>query len=402
MTTLKKFLGINNVADPVRGTVAKGKTPALSWEWLRDAINVDLDNEHGVLLRKAAVEEAKRRVTGSFDSPSLDYALLVSDGELFGLREDASMDALCAGCPEEAWFCLVNGEVYVSGDGFKKIVGSEGVRDWGVATPSDTALGFSTGGSVVPDGEYRFFVTHENTAGEESGATGPYSHTLAGQGLSITAEVPANMSLCVYATSANGTVPRLIRRCVASETFTFTPSESGRILRTLGLSGVRPQGRQLTFFKGRVVVGEYFVEDDQSALWMSEPLGYGLFNYEAGFLLLSGKLCGFTTFLRGAEEVLIIAMTDAVFTYDGERLSQVLDYGGVYGNAGFRDAEGVGFLWTQRGLVAFQRDGGVTNLNDGVFSPLAAARGEGSYVEDGGYEKFVVKLGGATTSFNER
>jgi hypothetical protein len=271
-----------------------------------------------------------------------------------------------------------------------------------VPPPSDSAADFGAGSAVVPDGAYSFFLTHESATGEESGAVGPYAYSLTEQGLSISVTVPADMVACVYATSANGTVPRLLRRCVASETFTFAPSDSGRILRTIGLSGVSPQGRQVAFNRGRVVVGEYFVEENQSVLWLSEPLGYGLFNYEAGFLLLPGKLCCFTSFMRGADEVLVIAMADCVFTYDGERLVRVLDYGGVYGNTGFCDSEGTGFLWTQRGLVVFHKDGSVANLNDGVFSPEAATRGEGSYVEDGGYEKFVIKLGGTTAPFNER
>lgn len=402
MATLGKFLGINNVADPVRGTVAKGKTPAMSWEWQREAVNVDLDNESGVLLRKHAEFLSATPVTCAFDDSAFDYALLASEGNLLRLREDTGTQVLCSGCPDQVWFCVVNGDVYVSGDGFKKIVTPDGVREWGVSGPAETAISFTDGGVIVPDGEYSFFITHENALGEESGAVGPYHHTLSGQGLTISVTVVDGLTLCLYATSANGTVPRLLRRCRVSETVSFVPSETGRVLRTFGLDTVPPQGLQIGFCKGRVVVAQYFVVENQTVVWLSEPLGYGLFNMETGFLLLPGKLCCFTSFLRGPEEVLVMGMDNAVFTYDGERLTEVLDYGSVQGNVGFRDAEGVGFLWTQRGLVSFQKDGAVTNLNDGVFSPVVATHGEGSYVEDGGYEKFVVKLGGATTSFNER
>ena len=96
MATLDKFKGLNNVADPMRGT-GQGKDH-LSWEWQSLADNVDGTDSEGMALRDGYTSFlAGTDITGSYTTVDLSRFYIIDSGALKSVHADGTTTTIATG-----------------------------------------------------------------------------------------------------------------------------------------------------------------------------------------------------------------------------------------------------------------------------------------------------------------
>ena len=373
-TNIARFQGLTNKVDPLRRQGGEGGAG------MSVADNVDLDDT-GKLRRAEGYERVYSGVvTDLYVTEDEQRAYIVEDRDLKQLHPDWSIDPLWPGLSRTyLHWAEVNDVVYATNGADYLVIGPEQVREWGIPTP-DTPHMTAIGGGL-PAGRYQVTATRVADDGRESGAPMGNIIDLDGPG-GIRVEAPTGgYRIRIYITSVNGaTFYRAYETDQAITTWSGPLDALVDPLQTQFLSSP-PGGSIVGYRLGRLYLGQYFPEANQSAIWPSQPLGFEHFDLLDAFLV-PGEIRA----IVGHPQGLILGCRDAVHVYDEEQgIQQLADYGVV---PGWTPAwhRGRWYLWTQRGLVRALPFEEVTR---DTVSVAPGIQGCGHVLERGGFDRYV-------------
>lgn len=391
------FLGINNrLPDFALGT-DKGS-------WLRDAVNVDIDNAGRVRRRK---EVALIQAMSNADSLYLTSA---TDGYL---RRGAAIYAITLPTYTETLFKVLTtaaplswaeyaGSLYYSnGTDSGRIEG--GVEyPWGMATP--VAPTCTTIPGALYAGMYQVSVSYTNSVTGEEGGISPSSNpTLSATG-GIRVTLPGASAgathVNVYFSTVNGSIPMWIGSYVIGTATVDVVAEPTRLRESNGrFEAPLPAGAQIFMANGRLCsvdgkrinIGSparpgYYIPIDGRQRAEGAPMDYGYITFPADVDLAVPTQMG--VYVAYGDITQFFAGTDLAAT---ELVKDVLPYGAVPGTAfvvphkenplvGWFGAHGV-VLGDPQGLV---KDTMIDNVD---LTPPAS--GASVVVQSDGYRRVV-------------
>lgn len=204
---LTNFLGINN---RLPDSALHVRTQKLQGDYLKDALNVDIDNAGRLLHRK--VPTLVQAMTGAHSlyltSDTAGY--LVRDSVLYAITLPTYSETLLRvlGSNDAMSYVEFNGELYYSNGTDSGRITAGVVYPLGMPTPDAQTL--SVIGGSLPAGAYQVAVSYVNTTtGEESGVSGKAQIELTYQGgvrVTLPAATPGASHINVYLSQTNGAV----------------------------------------------------------------------------------------------------------------------------------------------------------------------------------------------------
>ena len=164
------------------------------------------------------------------------------------------------------------------------------------------------------------------------------------------------------------------------------------------LFGTLPAGADvIQFWGGRMYAAQYFPGMNQTAVWASEPMGFHLFNLDSGFFLLPGRVL----MLAPHDKALIVGTDSHTYAYDGQKLSELAEYGVVPGQHWSEDKQAEGptriLFWTTRGVCSALP---FTNLTENSVSVAPGIKAGGTIVRQGGQKRYLAVLQQGGSAFN--
>jgi len=376
---ITRYLGLTNRADPLRrnqngeGGFAAG---------LSVADNVDVDDE-GKLRRAPGFQRVRSgTVENLYTTHDEQRAFIVEDGDLKELLPDWSTVPLwnALASPHLRWAEINDGLYATNGTDFL-VVGFDAAREWGIPQPPIPDVVPTSGD--LPAGRYQVTATYVAPDGRESGAPmGNWIDLDAPSGLRIEVTPPVGYRVRIHiAPTDTATFYAAYDTDEAITTYNG-PLDALATPLTSQFLGPPPGGHVVGYRLGRLYLGQYFPELNQSVIWPSEPLAYEWFD-PAQAIILPGEI----RLIAGHPQGLILGCRDAVYAYDeGQGLQEVADYGVVKGWTEAWD-EGAWYFWTQRGLA---RGLPFENLTEDRVSVPPGRFGGGHIVEQDGFKRYVV------------
>jgi hypothetical protein len=381
-----------------RGMNNRAKDHDLPPGTLRNAVNIDIDNQ-GNLSRRKGMEKVLGGI-GMHSGWSCDaWSLVVVAGRLKIFNADHALTDLM---PVHGPVCYeeLNGIVYFSdGVGSYKLLPDGSVVNWGIAPPPAPIV--STISGDLAAGRYLIAITPIASDGSEHGASPLVSIDLdADSGLSLTlpnAGDPQVEYLRVYLSTANGKVLYAVKDVPLNSGSTTVTAEpgSGVALETIGVTGMRPC-RRIVSYRGRI-----YAEDAEQpgVLWHSDPLAYDRLRPGRNFLLHKHPI----DLLAADSNGLWVAEGERTIFYSGagpEDFAPVdaLDYGAV---PGFPVKQKSGnttvlYWYSTRGIVRVNN--GIANLQE---DNVAVETGDSAALmvrESNGLKQAIASVGGAQVS----
>ncbi|WP_025915525.1 hypothetical protein [Herminiimonas sp. CN] len=384
----KRFLGLNNVSDPLR----------LKFGWLQKADNLDI-TDTGALVRRAGYIKKIDALLG-YAYATVDYSrLYMMDGDaLAQVNADLSRTVLRAGLTRRVMhWTELNDQVFFANGIDSGIIRKDGtVLDWAWPEPDMATLSATTG--MLPAGTYQVACTFLLPDGRETGAADATAIYLDGtQALQING-IPqvAGLETQVYLAPADSAVFQLIGATAQSSlTWDESPDQLGVDLTTQFLDPL-PQGvTYITAWRGQIYAAQYLPESDSTVLWVSEPLGFHLFNLNSGFILVPGRVA----LLAPHPDGLIVGTAVRIYAYDGDSLKQLADYGAVPGWGWARDDDAQILFWSSRGLCSALPLSNITLRQISVDCGVSAGA---AIIRSNGAKKYVVALQKGGDNFNQR
>jgi hypothetical protein len=391
------FLGINNrLPDFALGT-DKGS-------WLRDAVNVDIDNARRVRRRK---EVALIQAMSNADS------LYLTSATAGYLRRGAAIYAITLPTYTETLFKVLTtaaplswaeyaGSLYYSnGTDSGRIEG--GVEyPWGMATP--VAPTCTTIPGALYAGMYQVSVSYTNSVTGEEGGISPSSNpTLSATG-GIRITLPGASSgathVNVYFSTVNGSIPMWIGSYAVGTALVDVTAEPTRLRESNGrFEAPLPSGTQIFVANGRlcsvagatIYVGSparpgYYIPVDSRQRAAGAPLDYGYITFPTNVDLAVPTQMGvyvaygdITQFFAGADFASV------------EMVKDVLPYGAVPGTAfvvPHRENPLVGWFSTY-GVVLGDPQGQAKNVMIDNIDLTPPASGASVVVQTDGYRRVV-------------
>lgn len=382
MAQIKQFRGLNTTSDPLR----------LGMEWLVQADNLNITDLGALEKRSGFTPDQLGNFTSAYGTDDYQRMFLV-DG-LALKTYDGSMLATLSAASDMHWAEINNQVFYSNGTDCGIIQPDNSVIDWRWTIPVSPTVSLATGS--LPSGIYSVCCTYLLADGRETGPSDPVTITLVeGQALSIS-DIPhiTGATTRVYIAPANSSVFQLAVTTTGSAVvWNFSNDALGQDLNTYGLDPLPVGVSCIQIFKGRVYAAQYMPSVGQTVVWFSQPLGFHLFRLNTDFFMVQGEV----TMLAPAESALIVGTADKVFSYTGEALTQLADYGVVSGQHWARDDAGRTLFWTLRGVCAampFQ------NLTEKSVSVAPGIQAGGTIVQQGGQKRYLVALKQGGSAYN--
>ena len=135
------------------------------------------------------------------------------------------------------------------------------------------------------------------------------------------------------------------------------------------------------------------VAADASALFMSQPLGFHLFDLEEGMVMVPGRVL----MLAPHDAGLVIGTENAILAYSAEGLAELAPYGVVAGQHWSPDDDGTVVFWSQRGIC---RALPFANLTQQQASVAPGVNAGGAVVRMGGQRRYIVSIQQGGSAFN--
>lgn len=383
--TLSRFKGLNNVTDPL----------SMGLEWLAQAENVDITDRGKIRKRAGYTKTMAGSLTGAYATLDFSRLYLVDSGYLKAMTsQDTSVALRAVISTDPMHFAEVNDRVFFNNGVDRGVISPDhSVIDWDWPVPDAPGLAAVTGS--LPKGLYRVCTTFVMPDGRETGNSDPSEIVLAdGQALQITGiSQVAGLTTNTYVAPAGSTVFQLSSVNSPSAIVWNAPPESlGVDLMNDGLSPLPTDATVIQIWKGRVYAAQYFEEDNQTAIWFSQPLGFHLFNLSSDFILIPGRV----TMLAPSDQALLIGSDDRIYAYTQEALTTLAPYGAVPGWNWSEDGGRILF-WTARGLCAALP---FTNLTEKTVSVAPGVSAGGCVVHSKGQKRYLVALQRGGHAFN--
>lgn len=388
--SISRFKGLNNVSDPLR----------LGLDWLTLANNVHI-TDTGALERRAGYSQSMAgSLTGAYATAD-EARLYVVDGG--ALKAMAGANAAVTLRPVSAlpmFWTEANNQVFYNNGVERGIIGQDNaLLDWTWPVPATPQITAATG--QLDAGTYWVCCTFTLADGRETGNSDPAAITLAdGQALQLSGIplLPGGITN-VYIASANSTFFQLAWTTATLTAFTWNaPADNlGPELLTENFEPLPAGADVVQFWKGRIYAAQYFAADDQTAIWVSQPLGFHLFNLNTDFVILPGQV----RMLAPTDDALIIGTDKGIHAYTGDGTKKLAGYGVVAGQHWAKDGDqGEAsriLFWSVRGLCAALP---FSNLTEKQVSVAPGVMAGGTIVREGGQKRYLVAIQQGGTAFN--
>ena len=357
-TALKFPLGIDN----------RSREHSLPEGAARQAINLDVTRDGGLLCR----DGVRRVMTGIchsiFPHPAGNYALMVRDGSLCRVSADETLTVITS-VAGPVIYAELNGDVFWSdGDAVGRIDAAGSATPWGLATPAVPPLTVVSGGAL-PAATYHVAMTALHvTTGIESGAAEPTAVTLtaAGNLLATAPSASASFKFDFYLTPPNGETGELRRVATvdpgASVTLATVTPDGPRLQSLLAVKPY-PSTRLLTY-RGRLwgASGDtVWYTSERSPHWLFPATGF--YQFESAVRTLGA-----------AEDGVYVGLADRTYYlqggHPGEMTQRLVSTVGAVAGGGeplptdaFPGASGFPTRqcawWDSDGLLCIGKPGGV-------------------------------------------
>ena len=383
MTALKEyksFKGLNTVADPVR----------LDLRWLTQAVNVHANSTGGIERRMGYECVSRTPTITAFSRSDSKFTYLQRDGAITDL---AGVELVKTTSKRPMWWGEINNEVYYSnGPDAGKFVDGYSHATWRLPIPREPVVVVNTGSGAIIPGAYQVRTTVVAPDGRESGWSDAaiIDCTSNTASFSITPSVFDGYTTRIYITAVGSSSPQYAGSLSSPGTMSWfgDPNQLGFDATTNFLDSLQPNVDVFAFFKASCYAAEFMPQSDVSVIWVSEPLGYHLFNLNSGFMLLPGRV----RMLCATEDALIIGTDRAVFAFDGKTLTRIALYGVIAGQNCVRDTQ----VKTNR--ILFMSERGLcealpfNNLTEDRVAIPRAARAGGVFMQQDGHCRFIATL----------
>lgn len=386
--TIKQFLGLNNVTDPLR----------LQDRAQTRADNVNITSAAGITRRKGfqrVVAADARNAHATADGQRL---YLQDDTRILCVLPDMSTQPVAAGLSGApvSW-AEFNGSVY-----FSDPAGSSGVITpanevlrWRWEAPPQPDVSVAPG--ALPAGLYRVAYTYLMADGRETGLSLAAEVDLPSGGAIILASPPAidGLRTLVYIAPADSTV---MQRAGEARDYFFWDAgpDSLGAEATTGFTDPLPHGvTVLETVAGRIFAAMPMEADDQTAVWFSAPLTPHLWNLERDYFMVPGEVL----MLAPAPDGLLVGTDRSIYHYSpaNRALRELADWGVAPGHAWAQGPEGRTYVWTQRGLCAYPD---FENLTERRVSVPPGVHVAAAMIHDEGQTRFVAALQRGGDAFN--
>jgi hypothetical protein len=380
---IKSFMGLNNVDDPLR----------LGLVWAEQADNVDITYDNMLARCRGFTKRSTNfAITGAYATKDRKRLYVIDTGELRQVNADMTYSVLKTGLSSaKTWFEEVNGVVFYANGTDYGMIEPSGWRPWGIEEPlTQPVLTWATGN--LPYGMYRVTCTYVDSRGLES--SNGFIVETAGSGLLQITGIPqkAGYTTNVYVTMCNGTVFMLLKDRAGTSCTMNDEIALGREIPFWDLNG--PQGTIIAHFEGKMYVAQYFPSMDYTAIWFSFPLHYHHFDFGSQGVIVPGEV----RMLKSAEKGLVIGTDRKIYVYDGERLSDLADYGVVPGWHA-SELDGDVYFWSQRGLCSVFP---FKNLTEETVSVAPGQSAGAMVLEKDGMRRYIVALRKDGSAYNRR
>ena len=382
---ISSFRGLNNVSDPL----------SLGLEWLTTANNIDITNAGKIKRRDGYTLDTAATITGAYSTINHQRLYLVNEDGL--VTYDGTVLAEISGTDRMHW-AEVNQQVFFNnGTESGVILPDNTVLPWRWPTPGTPALA-AISGSLAP-GKYDVMCTHLMADGRETGAGLPASIDIAeGQALQISS-IPqaAGMVTRTYIAPANSTTFQLAYEGYqTARTWDYSPNSLGLDLMTDDFDPLPEDATVIQVWRGRIYAAQYFPATDNTAIWMSQPLGFHLFDLATDFLAVDGRVL----MLAPTDAALVIGTDKAIRAWSGESMTVLAQYGVVPGWCwSLDDDDKTAYIWSQRGLCKAMP---FANLTSGHVSVAPGVQAGAAVIAQDGQRRFVACLHAGGTAFNQR
>ena len=211
MKTISKgpFLGINNRLPDFALHIS---TRQIQGDYLRDAVNVDIDNSGSLRRRQATKKLVALTNPHSLRMTDATNGYMVIGGVMYAVTlptYSQSMFLILSNDDPVNWLAVGESLYYSNGVDSGRI--EAGVRyPWGLPTPSDPATS-QIGGNLF-EGSHQVAVAYRNNVTGEIGGVSPSSNpavTTGGVRISLPGAVPGATHIDIYISTVNGAIPFL-------------------------------------------------------------------------------------------------------------------------------------------------------------------------------------------------
>lgn len=244
------FLGVNNRLPDYALTTEKG-------DWLRDAVNVDVDNA-GRVRRRAAASLVHSMINA-------DSLFMVSTAAGY-VRRGTAIYAITLPTYTETLFKVLaadaklswvefNGSLYYSNGTDSGRIENGVAYPWALNTPNAPACSVIAG--ALHPGSYQVAVSYCNTVtGEEGGISASSSPSLSAAGglrVTLPSATPGATHINVYLSTVNGSIPMLIGSYAVGTASVDIAAEPTRLRESHGrFEQPLPAGAQIFMANGRL------------------------------------------------------------------------------------------------------------------------------------------------------
>lgn len=392
MKTIPKsnFLGINNRL-PINALTIRTKES--SGTYLRDAVNVDVDDAKQLRSRKATERIQALTAPHSLYTTGDGTHYLVRDSVLYRVTLPTYAETLVAilASNDRMSYVEYDGSLYFSNgtDGGRITAGV--VYPLGLPTPNAPTLTSAAG--TMPLGKYQVCVSYVNSVtGEEGGVSAASTFSLASEaGLRVTlpAATPGATHVNVYVSDVNGSVLRRASSVVVGTVYLDVAA--------------KPTGREANRrYEVPLPAGTLFLMNGMlcsfkgSDIFEGVPYRPGYYvplnhrEAEGGRVRMAGPVSNVVPTQGGAYVV-----ADKTYWFAGPRLTtaevvrEILPYGGVPGTAFESDDEKTVGWFGVRGVVIGTPAGEIRPVMAEAIDQTPPVAGVSAYFEDGGYHRVV-------------
>lgn len=373
-----QFLGVRNTLPPDQ------MPPQENGSWLRDGVNVDINDAGRVTRRQGWGEELGfGAVTAAYTTLDESRMFVVDDGNL---KEVDSLSPLAmrtlkegVGAGELHW-CEAGNHVVFAGAATGMIHRGE-YLPFGIPSPQPPQM-IPVAGSLPP-GRYLAATVYRDAWGRQGGCRTIAEIELAeAGGIQFLFTTDPGYTTLLFVSSVNGDHLYMLAE-TASDSHIWTDGQpSTAAIDQAQLNAYPPpEGiEHLCFEDSRVWAS--VSAGDTSYIYRSKPFWHFLFDpFDA--IAVTGRV----TMLLAVNNAVLIGTDDGVYAYSDEMgMTQLAEYGVVPGQSGCV-IDGKAFFWTTRGLctaIPFQ------NISDEIYSLPPGSRAALGFNESRGRKMLIV------------
>lgn len=255
-------------------------------------------------------------------------------------------------------------------------------------------------GATYTSNKFRVFVTYTLVDGRESAPSQVVEITAAPEAAFLRVDVtPLYAATNLYACNPGGTVYYLVttsttQQITATVTELFTNGDVDYSY-TTALEGFPAASRMLCHHGSRLFTSEFIAAKGVSVVWRSLPMQHHLYNKAEEFLTVLGEV----VMMLSTPSGLVIGTDAQLYGWDGEKLTELTQYGVVPGSCGDVSPDGIAYFWTLRGIAkAFPYE----LLTEKHFSGDPGVFNHARLFYEHGYCKLLAATVTGNPTFNQR